>query len=481
METNSVKDTVFTYYWTLDEDDDDKTVIRIYCLDKNNKTIVLIIDDFTPYIYLELPQKNRNGTINWNTSLSQILVNQINDKIGYAKPIKTSFLYKKKLYYSHYNTKTKKEDLFPYLLLTFQSRKYAKIFRYAAEKQYYVSGLGKIKAKVHEIDATPILQFICHRKINSTGWIKFKGKLIPKDEMITLCDKEYKVHWKNVVYEGGDELPKPLIMSMDIEVNSTNPNRMPQPNVPGDKVFQISIILNREGEKKYKKFLLSLGNPSQNITGKDVKIIRFNTESELLIGYSNFVQKYRPNIVTGYNILGFDMEYMISRAKHNLVIDSFDILGFPQYMHAKERIIKWSSSAYKNQEFKFLDGEGVLYVDLLPLVRRDYKFNNYKLKTVSEFFIGDTKDPLDAKGIFKCYSMGMEGGETGKKALGVVGKYCVKDSFLVTKLFDILQIWVGLCEMAKVCMCRFSSYIPKDNKLKYILKSTKNVCMKIEW
>ena len=36
---------------------------------------------------------------------------------------------------------------------------------------------------------------------------------------------------------------------------------------------------------------------------------------------------------------------------------------------------------YKNQEFQFLDAEGRLFVDLLPLIRRDYKFNNYQLKT----------------------------------------------------------------------------------------------------
>ena len=31
------------------------------------------------------------------------------------------------------------------------------------------------------------------------------------------------------------------------------------------------------------------------------------------------------------------------------------------------------------QEFKFLDAEGRLFVDLLPLVKRDYKFGKYNL------------------------------------------------------------------------------------------------------
>ncbi len=142
---------------------------------------------------------------------------------------------------------------------------------------------------------------------------------------------------------------------------------------------------------------------------------------------------------------------MIERAKFNMIIDQFKGMGFPKYMSSEEIQIKWSSSAYKNQEFNYLDAEGILHVDLLPLVRRDYKFDNYKLKTVSEHFIGQTKDPLDAAGIFRCYRIGMEGGPKGAKALGVVGKYCVQDSVLVSNLFDKLKSWVALCEMAKVC------------------------------
>lgn len=441
----------FTYYWTLDERDEDMCIIRIYCLDKNNKTIVLIIDNFTPYIYLELPTQNLNGNINWTTSKAQNLIDQINENVGYCKPLKSNIIYKKKLYYCNYDYSAKKEKVFPYLLLTFQSKKHMKSFKYIAERQYYVPGFGKVRGKVHEMDASPILQFVCHRKITTAGWIKFKGKLVHSDSMITLCDEEYKVNWKDVVYEGGDILPKPLILSMDIEVNSTNPNRMPRPEVPGDKVFQISCILNREGSKDYRKYILTLGDPDQKITGEDVKIIKFKTESDLLMGYSKFVREHHPNIVTGYNILGFDIEYMIERAKFNLILSQFDICGFPKYLHAEQKNIKWSSSAYGNQEFQFLDGEGILHVDLLPLVKRDFKLDNYKLKTVSEYFIGETKDPLTAKDIFQCYRMGMKNDKDGKKALGCVSKYCVQDSILVTKLFDILQIWVGLSEMAKVC------------------------------
>jgi DNA polymerase elongation subunit (family B) len=207
---------------------------------------------------------------------------------------------------------------------------------------------------------------------------------------------------------------------------------MPNPNKPGDKVFQISCVISRYGESvdKYKKYLLTLGQPEQNIVGEDVLIYMYDTEADLLTGFTKFIREENPNLIVGYNILGFDIPYMIDRAKFHMCIFNFDQQGFHKYAHAREKTIKWSSSAYKNQEFQFLDAEGRVYVDLLPLVKRDFKFSNYKLKTIAEHFIGETKDPLSVKGIFKCYRIGVtknkdgEYSKTARKAISIVGKYC---------------------------------------------------------
>jgi len=82
---------------------------------------------------------------------------------------------------------------------------------------------------------------------------------------------------------------------------------------------------------------------------------------------------------------------------------------------------------------------------LFPLIQRDYKFDVYNLKYVSTYFLGSTKEDLSPKGIFKCYR------DFTPKSLGVVAKYCIKDSLLVVQLFEKIQTWIGLCEMAKTC------------------------------
>ena len=88
-------------------------------------------------------------------------------------------------------------------------------------------------------------------------------------------------------------------------------------------------------------------------------------------------------------------------------MNEFDRQGFNITKGAEEKTINWSSSAYGNQEFQYLDAEGRLFVDLLPLIKRDYRMSNYKLKTVAQFFLGNTKDDLDASGIFRCYREGI--------------------------------------------------------------------------
>ena len=438
------KGKAFPYSWTLDSDEEEITAIRVYCLNERNETIVLLINNFTPFVYLELPFQKQS----WDVNNSQFVANYFCKQFGKYAPLKTSFLMKKKLYFNH--IVGKKERLFPYLLMAFSSYSDLKSFSYKVHnKNYTIPNLGKLHFKVHEQDANPILQLVCTKKISTAGWLAFKGKEVTEENKLTNCEHEYKVSWRNLSFKGGDNIPCPLVMAMDIEVNSTNPTRMPDAERPGDKVFQISCILTRHGSIEFDKYILTLGDPEQRITGKDVNIIKFDTESDLLNGYAKFVQEKKPNIICGYNILGFDIQYMIDRANFNMIPDTFDIMGFPKYMHAKQTSIKWSSSAYKNQEFQFLDAEGMLHIDLLPLVRRDFKFDNYKLKTVCDNLLGETKDPLTAKGIFECYKRGVLNGD--RNALAIVSKYCVQDSMLVCKLMDVMQVWVGLTEMAKVC------------------------------
>lgn len=448
METYSF----FPYSWHTIEDEEDITSIRIYGLNEENENVCVRIDDFTPYVYVELPPR-----INWTAGKAQLLGNKIDELMKNKKPLRKVLTLKKRLYGANLDDNGEYK-YFPYLLCTFANKSDIRMLSYKIRTHIHVIGLGALKLKIHESDASEILQLVCCGKISTANWIRFRGKR-QKDDKITLCDHEFKVSWKRMGPLDNDSVPNPKIMSYDIEANSTNPTTMPNPSRPGDKVFQISCVFYRYGESpdQYIKHLITLGDPDPSIVGANVIIHKCETESILLETYTKLIRQENPNIIAGYNIFGFDIPYMIERAKLNMCIFDFDKQGFHKYAHAKEKTIKWTSSAYGTQEFQFLDAEGRIFVDLLPLVKRDFKFNNYKLKTIAEYFVGESKDPLSAQGIFKCYRIGTkknskgEYGPVARRAMGVCGKYCVQDSALVCLLMDKLQTWIGLAEMAKIC------------------------------
>lgn len=443
-----MSDSIFVYSWAIDEKQKDVTSIRAYGLNSRNENVCLRIDDFTPYVYLELPTH-----ISWTESKARIVVQRINEIMKELKPLKSSLVMRRKLYYSFLDSDGN-HSFFPFLFLAFSSKSDITNLSYRIKDGLKVPNVGLLKIKMHEQKATPILQMICAQGIPSCGWIGFKGTKIPPDECITLCTHEYNVKWKHTFPIETEAVVNPLVMCFDLEVYSSNPNKMPSASNPRDKIFQMSCVFFRIGdnETRHEKYLFSLGMPDQEVVGKNVTVIRCQTEADLLEGYAKIINEKNPNIICGYNIFKFDIPYMLDRAKSPCnILNIFDKHGFTKYNHAQERTIKWSSTAFKNQEFSYLDAEGRLFVDLLPLVQREHKFSSYSLKSVSDYFLGETKDPLDPKGIFRCYDLGMKGGEAGARALGIVGKYCVQDSALVAKLFDKLQTWFGLSEMAKIC------------------------------
>jgi DNA polymerase elongation subunit (family B) len=431
----------YSYSWFVDESQTERTYIKMYGLDENNKTVCLHVTDFCPYAYVELPT-----SVDWSINNRVSLIkNKLDELLRDQKPISYNLQYKYKLYHAHYDENMNRIK-FPYLLLIFNHKKDVRSLSYKLRFNIRIVGIGEIKLKIQETCASEILQMTTLRKIPLSGWISYKGKRIENESENGITS--YQVKWTSLNPLKRDDIPKPLVASFDIEVNSSNVACFPTASLPFDKIFQISCVFHRN-EGEYKKYLLSLGNPTT--VDADVIARKFNTEADLLIGFTALIQEFQPNILIGYNIFSFDIPYMIARAELNDCLESFDRLGFNKETHSPKKKIKWSSSAYGTQEFEFLDIEGRLIVDLLSIVRRDYKFSNYKLNTVSKIILNDSKKDLDAQAIFKCYRLGMTDTEKGRKALGVCGNYCVQDTLLVSKLFDKLQTWMGLSEMASVC------------------------------
>ena len=462
-----MSETLFTYYYHLDDKETEITSIRCYGINKHKQTVCLHIKDFTPWCYLELP-----SNIQWTVDKCQLLSSKLDELLRNKRPLKKQLIYKKKLYgYSL--------SKFPYLFMSFSNKGDIRALSYIVKKSISVAGIGYIKLKLHE-EVDPILQMTSYNNIN-IGWIHFNAKnIVDECDKITNADIEYNVSFRKLKKSDIISEVYPKILAFDLEVNSTNVTAMPKASNSGDVIFQISCCLQHENI--ITKYLLSLGDPDCNTVGTDTIVLKFINESDLILGFTQLINDLNPNVICGYNIMGFDIPYLIDRANFNFVIGDFSKLGFHTTEKGIVKKIKWTSSAFKDQEFEYIEAEGRIFVDLLPLIKRDYKLDNYRLKTVSEMFIGDTKNDLSVSGIFKCYRMGIinDNGVYAKKAqimMGKCGRYCVQDSLLCLKLMQKLDTWVGLCEMAKTCNTSIFALYTQGQQIK-VFSQVYTYCLK---
>lgn len=408
------KNCMYTYQWVNETKNDDKSFIRIYGISENGDNICVRVRGFKRYVYVELPSKSAEFTIAQMASFKGAVSTKI-----------------KMMHHLYHLNKEKK---FPFLKCRFTTLYQLSSFTSSFRHPIVIPGVGRVKINVHEDHATPVLQLISTRNLKMAGWLNFTGKLLSRNDQITNCQREYIVDYKNLHDNIDNTLAvQPKVLSFDLEVNSENVNCMPS-NKPGDRIFQISCVFN-DG----RNILLTLPKCTQI---ENVTVVTYSKEKDLLVGFIDLLQKERPNVLTGYNILSFDIPYLMKRCLRYFLLEDLKLAGFNTEVVAKSKEVHWASSAFKNQHFEFIDWEGIIVMDLLPIVRRDYRLDNYKLNTVAVKFVEAEKDPLSPKDIFSAYRNG---------EVTEVGKYCVKDSDIVMKLFNHLQIWVAFSEMAKVC------------------------------
>ena len=46
------------------------------------------------------------------------------------------------------------------------------------------------------------------------------------------------------------------------------------------------------------------------------QVFEYGSEKDLLEGWADFLRKLDPDIITGYNIVNFDLTFLLSRAIH---------------------------------------------------------------------------------------------------------------------------------------------------------------------
>jgi DNA polymerase elongation subunit (family B) len=170
------------------------------------------------------------------------------------------------------------------------------------------------------------------------------------------------------------------------------------PKLEGDKVTFIgSTFMNYGDQEPYKNHCIVL-NSCSDMPIQNSIIESYQTEREVLLAWQQLVQKENPDIVIGYNIFGFDYEFMFRRAEETECVNEFlklsrnndEICGSKDKDSNKIKIEETSIQIASGQhDLKFIKMNGRLQVDLYNFFRREENLTSYKLDYVAGHFIGD--------------------------------------------------------------------------------------------
>ena len=175
------------------------------------------------------------------------------------------------------------------------------------------------------------------------------------------------------------------------------------PQLEGDTVTFIGMsFINYGSIKPHKKIIILKGGcippPEYSLEDNNLKIISLNTEREVLLRFTKIVKKNNPHFVIGYNINGFDFDFLYKRSKELDCEDEFLKLSFNNEHVCKEK--DWKTGNYDIEKSKILlaSGEynlkyikmpGRVIIDLYNVFRREHQLTSYKLDYTSSYFISD--------------------------------------------------------------------------------------------
>lgn len=244
-------------------------------------------------------------------------------------------------------------------------------------------------------------------------------------------------------------------LSFDIECEGRK-GIFPEPE--HDSVIQIANYVWDHGHSKPISQVVFTLNSCASIVGADV--LSFETEEELLLAWTEFLQISDPDILTGYNIVNFDLPYLLDRAKQ-LDVVKFPYLGRMSSEMTTMRKTRMSSSAFGTHESRSFSMDGRVIFDMLQLITREYKLRSYSLNSVSAEFLGQQKEDVH----YSIISDLQKGDEQTRRRLAV---YCLKDALLPIRLMDKLMSLTNYMEMARVTGIPLGWLVSRGHMIKVV-------------
>ena len=462
-----------------DEMDMEDFQMRVFGKSPKGESVCCTINNYKPYFYLKVPSIDDQGdeipgySMNINNFKSSLIHNK-----SYAAFLKTKegkiqdyvtdhklnggfeyddFSEEYKIPINGWNN-NKREKYFKVVFSDLKTfKKEAAYFK--KSRKYKNIHHSNITFELYESNVDPMLRFMHEQEITPAGILSIEYDNMTDVEEVekkSLCDVEFEVDFQNV-NPGKSDIPTPFIMaSFDIECTSGD-GTFPQATRPDDKIIQVFTTFYKYGENEpYYVHACVLGDTTP-IDNVDMEC--FDNERDLLMSWQKVLRKIQPDVILGYNILGFDLQYLWDRAIFTRCVEDFRYLSKLIHYECKLETKTFTSNAYGHTESYHLHMPGILQIDLLQIIKREHKLESYKLDFVGEHFLKERKLDVSPREIFELYQ---QGPDERKR----VAEYCYQDTKLPMRLLNKLTIFPNMLEMANVTRVPFEWLMSRGQQIK---------------
>ena len=428
------------------QDTEDEHLISIFGKTKEGKS-VCVTTSFTPYFFVKLPKKT-----------SQMDIRNLYTKIDKVCPeclISYDIVQSKDVWGFQNNEK------FIFMKLNFKNLAARRMVNGRLKRTLPDESM---KYKVYESNLDPVLRLMHRTNIQSTGWMD-TGDACVRSHLARVNIDLFCNDWKTLKPVDIHETAPFVVASVDIECNSST-GKFPDADVKGDACFQIAVSLTHFGsDVPYDKTCFCYKKTDSNLEGSIIK--SYETEREMLMAFKEYLMEKDIDIITGWNIFGFDLEYIMKRAVMTGCDQTFYEMS-KMKNHSCELVYKkLSSSALGDNDLKILPMPGRFIFDLFHEVKKGYKLDSYKLDNVSKLYLGDNKIDMPPKEMFARFV------EEDPVKLREVAEYCIKDTLLPHRLLSKLSILVNLLEMAKATWVPLCYLVERGQQIKVFSLLTK--------
>ena len=407
-------------------------VLRMYGVTEQGHSVLAHIHGFEPYFYTECPIELEEQPEIFGQTLEDLLANAGGREK--ASPFVRKVDVVKRSTLMRWQGST---DHSPFLRvvvavpsLVFTCRRLIEAgFPLAGQKGYFQSGLS------YETNIPFALRFMIDQGLEGGGWVTLEaGQWRHAKDNVSSCQIELDVHYEAVKPKEALKIAPIRILSYDIECY--NPEGKGFPQAESSPVIQIGVYVKDFGQDKPLIHAIWVKGSCNEIAGASV--YSFENESDLLLSFRDFIQIVDPDVITGYNIGGFDTPYILDRAEALNISDDFSKLGRLKNDRTRKRV-----NNIHGRDVVDISIGGRIQFDMMVVIQKEQKLSSYSLNAVSAEFLGEQKEDVHHSMIGPLFESGAE----GRRRVAV---YCLKDAYLPMRLMDKLLCMYNYIEMARV-------------------------------